>query len=313
MNYRAPRPTPPFLAVLLSGALLGSCAIGSPAPEPTETTTETLTATSGAGTTPEPTPPPHSPAPTPPPAGPSGATGGDADLATLVAEVTATYGGAAGVAVSDGASASTAGELTTGPAWSTIKVPISVAALRLDPSLTPVVQQAVSASDNDAAQQLWAALGTPEQAGMATQSVLAEGGDATVVNTAVTRPEFSSFGQTQWALADQAGFAARLPCLPGTGAEAVTAAMGAVTPGQDYGLGSLPGALFKGGWGPDESGGYLVRQFGMLPLPDGDHVAIAIAARPGSGSYEDGQAMLDRLAAGVGATAAAGELPAARC
>lgn len=172
-----------------------------------------------------------------------------------------------------------------------------------------MVEQAISASDNDAAQTLWAALRSPEQAGSATERILAKGGDGTAVNTAVTRPEFSSFGQTVWALADQVEFAAHLPCL--RGAEPVISAMGAVVPGQDYGLGAVPGARYKGGWGPDETGAYLVRQFGVLLGEDGGHRAVAIAARPASGTYGDGQAMLTRLAEGLGS--AAGDIPAARC
>lgn len=172
-----------------------------------------------------------------------------------------------------------------------------------------MVEQAISASDNDAAQTLWAALRSPGQAGSATERILAKGGDGTAVNTAVTRPEFSSFGQTVWALADQVEFAAHLPCLPGT--EPVTTAMGAVAPGQDYGLGTVRGARHKGGWGPDETGAYLVRQVGVLTGKKGGHTAVAVAARPASGTYADGQIMLTRPAEGLGPLLA--DLPTTRC
>lgn len=58
----------------------------------------------------------------------------DRGFAALVAPVTAEFGDTAGIAVSDGAATSSAGELSTGPAWSTIKVPIAVAALRSAPT-----------------------------------------------------------------------------------------------------------------------------------------------------------------------------------
>ena len=74
--------------------------------------------------------------------------------------------------------------------------------------------------------------------------------------------------------------------------------MGAIADDQRYGLGTIPGARFKGGWGPDESGMYLVRQFGTIAV-DGGEVGVAIAARPADGTYATGQAMLTEIAAAV--------------
>ncbi|QNH96426.1 hypothetical protein [Corynebacterium anserum] len=177
------------------------------------------------------------------------------------------------------------------PAWSTSKVPVAIAALRHDPSNARYINAAISLSDNAAAEAMWSSMG--EQAGPLTQAVLVEGGDrSTQVNTVVTRPGFTPFGQTQWALSDQVHFASQLRCIKGS--ETIVQAMGEAS-GQAYGLGTIPGAIFKGGWGPDPSGSYGVRQFGLVPAGDG-YVAVAIAANSTDGSYEGGQAMLTKVA-----------------
>ena len=41
--------------------------------------------------------------------------------------------------------------------------------------------------------------------------------------------------------------------------------MGQVTGDQRWGLGALPDAKIKGGWGPAPSGRYLVRQIAVVP------------------------------------------------
>jgi hypothetical protein len=232
------------------------------------------------------------PTPSPAPPAPSGVQGA---VQSAVDQVLAQYGGEAEVAFLDGAAVGSAGLVTDAPAWSTVKVPLAIAALRRDPTMTGTVQAAITVSDNQAAHQLWASLGTPAEAGRATEAVLAETGVHTAVQDTVTRPEFSSFGQTRWTPQEQVSFAAHLPCL--TGAGPVLAAMGQITPGQDYGLGTLAGARYKGGWGPAPDGRYVVRQFGLVPAADGQGVGpIAIVARPASGRYADGQAMLTALA-----------------
>lgn len=269
---------------LLTAALLGGCS-----PSPPQTPPPTVTVWVTPTLTPE--PPPSEEQET---------------VQEAVDRVIARYGGEAEVAFLDGEQARTAGLVQDAPAWSTVKVPIAVAALRRDPALISTVQAAITVSDNQAAQQLWLSLGTPEEAGQATEAVLAEAGVHTAVQTAVTRPEFSSFGQTRWTSQDQVAFAAHLPCL--VGAEPVLAAMGQITPGQDYGLGTIPGARYKGGWGPDPDGRYVVRQFGLLPTDGGQGMgAVALVARPASGQYADGQAMLTELAQQLPA------LPAVNC
>ncbi|WP_406231806.1 hypothetical protein [Nocardia sp. NBC_01009] len=189
----------------------------------------------------------------------------------------------------------TFGDWTTGPAWSTMKVPLTVAALRRNSAnSTYAATAAITASDNAAADTLWQSLGSGQEAAKAVEAVLREGGDTrTTVPATRTRSEHSAFGQAEWTLADQVRFVSRLPCLPQTGN--VITLMEQITPNQRWGLGAFTGAEFKGGWGPDLSGAYLVRQFGLVPTPAGQ-IAVAIAAQPDSGAFSDGMTVLDKLA-----------------
>ncbi|MTJ61861.1 hypothetical protein KP696_24555 [Nocardia seriolae] len=185
------------------------------------------------------------------------------------------------------------GDWTTGPGWSSMKVPLTLAALRKNPGNQGAAVNAIEYSDNTAADTLWQSLGTPEVAAQAVQDVLREGGDTdTTVPAARTRPEYSAFGQADWSLANQLEFTAKLPCLPQS--DVVTSLMGKISSTQRWGLGTLDGAVFKGGWGPDPSGNYLVRQLGLIPV-DGGQIAIVIATQPNSGSFDDGTAILTKI------------------
>lgn len=176
------------------------------------------------------------------------------------------------------------------PAWSTIKVPLAVAAYRDAPDTAQLAAPAaITASDNDAALQLWNAL--PPGAG---DAVLADGGVPKTINTERIRPEFSTFGQTMLTTAEESTFMSNLSCL--SGAVPVLELMGQIVPGQDYGLGQLPNARFKGGWGPSESGGYQVRQMGLVSNTAGQDVALALTVVPADGSYQTGQAMANAVA-----------------
>lgn len=170
----------------------------------------------------------------------------------------------------------TAGDIGTDVAWSTIKVPLAIAALRVSPGLSGVAEQAITVSDNAAAETLWSALGGEPGASAALEGVMAQAGDGfTRVPTSRLRPGFSIFGQTRWALGDQALFAAGVACMPD--ADAVLEMMARIDPSQQWGLGRVPGARFKGGWGPGTDGtGYLVRQFGVIDTADG-RAGVAIA------------------------------------
>lgn len=200
------------------------------------------------------------------------------------------------------------GDLGRPVAWSTSKVPVAIAVERTPqgPGLRPTMRQAISASDNDAAIRLWQSLGQPAAAAAATDRVLRDFGDQTTrTQSRQVRPPFTAFGQTQWALGDQTRFAAALPCR--SEAEPVYSAMGQIIPGQSWGLGRLPSAHFKGGWGPSSSG-YLVRQFGVVDAPQGQ-VATSIAVD--APSFDQGTSTLSRAAQWLGEHL--DDLPAGSC
>jgi hypothetical protein len=226
-------------------------------------------------------------------------------LATDFAALQDDLHGTVGLAVMPvgGDRAITLGTWSSGIAWSTIKVPLALAALRHDPSgLADTAAAAITASDNDAAQSLWDALGGGDQAADAVEAVLHETGDTTTDvadrhNPAAkeTVDDPLSFGATVWTLVNQVRFAAKLPCLDH--AARVVDLMSQITSSQSWGLGAFVGAAFKGGWGPDDdTGAYLVRQFGLIPTWSGQ-LAVALAAAPDSGSFDDATAMMDKLAA----------------
>ena len=91
-----------------------------------------------------------------------------------------------------------AGAWSTGAAWSTIKVPLAIAALNESGDgggLESAASAAITVSDNAAAEQLWASLGSPEEAALAVEGVLQQFGDlSTVVPSSRARPEYSIFG-----------------------------------------------------------------------------------------------------------------------
>lgn len=212
------------------------------------------------------------------------------DFAAMQADLPA---GAVGVAVVADGAEQRFGDWSSGAAWSTIKVAISVAALRVDAAAAkPLVDRAITASDNDAAMALWQLLGDPADAGAQVHAVLAEGASAdTVVQTRQVYPPYSPFGQTQWAQTDAARFAFTLPCVPD--AAPVLERMRHISAAQQWGL-VADDTPSKGGWGPDRDGGYLVRQVALLPAATGT-LGVALAADPDDGSFTTGVAMLDRL------------------
>lgn len=203
------------------------------------------------------------------------------------------------------------GSWSSGPAWSTSKVPLSIALLRETGTgeATSAMSSAITVSDNGAAESIWSALGGGSVAAAKVQAVLAAAGNPlTVVPSERRRAEFSIFGQTDWSLTDQARFLANIACDPS--AAPVTALMGQISSGQRWGIGGIDGTYLKGGWGPGTDGLYLVRQFGVIPTPSGQ-VAVAVAAVSNSGSFGGGTAVLDQLAGWL--QAHLGELGGGHC
>jgi hypothetical protein len=216
----------------------------------------------------------------------------EASFERLSATVPATVGIA--IASPDAAVVHSLGSWSTGVAWSTIKVPLAVAALRANRShAKDLVVKAITKSDNPASEELWSQLGEPAAAARRLQAILEESGDtATVVESQRIRPGFTAFGQTQWTLARQARFAAQLPGLPG--AACVIDHMRHLATDQRWGL-AAKGIAAKGGWGPGSPGAdYLVRQFGILPTETG-HLGVALAAETSDGMFATGIDVLNRM------------------
>ena len=233
--------------------------------------------------------------------GPAGSGGGSVLPASAqggFAQLARSLGGQVGVSISGPGQADgqQLGDLAGGVAWSSIKVALAQAALDAGRATGGDVTAAITASDNAAAERLWAALGSGERAARAVQAVLAAAGDtSTVVNAQRTRPGFTAFGQTQWSLDAQRRFMAGYLCSHRD--SEVVRLMQQVVPGQLWGLGSVGRpAGFKGGWGPAPSGPYLVRQMGWLDLGGGRTVVVAMATIAPSGTYEAGAAALSRVA-----------------
>lgn len=239
-----------------------------------------------------------------------GSAGGGAGLAGFD-ELEASLPGRAGLAIGPPGSgpAASVGSLTTGSAWSTSKVPVTLRVLQqaggpsgLSSQQADEIRRALTLSDNEAALSLFgdleAAYGGAAGAAAAVDEVLAEAGDTTTHVSSIGRDGFTPFGQTEWSLELQELFMSKLAagCVGSpTSTSYVLGLMGEVS-SDTWGLGSagVP-ARWKGGWGPGTDGHYLVRQMGVLEV-DGKETVIAIAALPDDGSFETGQSMATSVA-----------------
>jgi hypothetical protein len=193
-----------------------------------------------------------------------------------------------GVAIASlGAEAISFGRWSDGVAWSTIKVPLSVAAVRAGVASPDQLSATITRSDNAAAEQLWSRLGDP--AAQLVQSVIAETGDhVTLVESRRLRSEYTPFGQTRWSLAGQARFAAGLSRIPES--SRVLDLMKNLSAAHRWGL-AAKGFAAKGGWGPGFADDYLVRQFAVVP----GAIGVALAAEVSDGGYEAGIDVVNTL------------------
>ncbi|MBW0018157.1 MAG: hypothetical protein JO236_11515 [Mycobacterium sp.] len=207
-------------------------------------------------------------------------------LRTSFSQLSASVPADVGIAVARSNHAFRLGQWSSGVAWSTVKVPLAIAALRDDPrQARRLVIKAITESDNPASEELWSQLGEPADAARKVQAVIAEPGDtSTEVESRRLRRGFTAFGQTRWDLDRQARFALYLPVIPD--AMAVVELMHQLTPGHRWGL-AAKGIAAKGGWGPGVDGGYLVRQFGIVPTTSGQW-GVALAADAHDGMFETG-------------------------
>jgi hypothetical protein len=235
--------------------------------------------------------------------------------AALAADFDQQFGGmnvgVAFTAVGDPAAAPISlGVWKEGPAWSTSKVPVSIAALVGPPAsdVTDNMRGAIIRSDNASAEAVWASLGTPDVAKQKVEAVLRAAGDPTIVQSQKVRPEFTAFGQTIWSLTNQAHFLSVAACDAAD--QPIFDLMSQVEGDQRWGLGVFGEWQIKGGWGPSPNGAYLVRQIGVVTTPKG-RTAVAIATEPASGSFGDGTAVLNKLANWLKDHQA--ELPAGQC
>ena len=188
------------------------------------------------------------------------------------------------------------GSWSGGRAWSTIKVPLAIAAIQKNVNTTSykdtytgcsnspsslnlesAVTAAITKSDNCGAWWLWEGLGgNGSTAADAVTAVIKEGGDTgTTVNGTAKSTAFLTSGYTTWSLVGQAVFASNMASLNGAGT--VMTHMDNQSGGDSgYGLNKIGSKnLSKGGWGED-TGTTATRQFGIVKWNDGKCSAIAI-------------------------------------
>jgi hypothetical protein len=161
------------------------------------------------------------------------------------------------------------------------------------------MESALTRSDNEAAAELFADLGSEATATDAVARILRSAGDHKTRVSTVGRDGFSAYGQTRWPLERQEEFMSALVsgCLVDrASSEYVLDLMGRVT-SDTWGLGAVGHpARWKGGWGPDPDGNYLLRQMGVVNV-HGGRLLVTLAVRPADGTFASGQAQATRLAA----------------
>lgn len=224
--------------------------------------------------------------------------------------------GRVGVAITpvNGNSPLVYGSLRTARAWSTMKVPLSIAAERsLGGEIFEDQALAIQRSDNPATERLYDALG--DRSISAITAVLREGGDRRthVESSADDPPSFP--GLSDWALTDQSVFSAHLPCLPGSAR--TMRLMSSVTESQRWGVAQLDrrprvSTAVKGGWGPAAGNGgpEVVRQMAVVTTERG-RFAVSMIAQASSGSHSEALRMLNRVGDWIGRNL--GKMPVGRC
>jgi hypothetical protein len=129
---------------------------------------------------------------------------------------------------------------------------------------------------------------------------------ATHVNTLPNNRGFSTFGQTEWSTSGSVRFYRALArgCLMGSeDTSYILGLMRAITPSERWGVGQAgyPSRIklaFKGGWGPELNGSYLVRQSAIVGSGTNGYVLSLIASPNvgGAESFATGQRMLTEAA-----------------
>jgi hypothetical protein len=166
---------------------------------------------------------------------------------------------------------------------------------------------AITESSNEAVLELFADLekirGGLAGASAYVQASLELSGDQETVVTRAQPPPgaVTTFGQTEWRPSEAVVFYRALAngcLLPAHQTHYVLNLMEHIVPSESWGLGSahFRSVAFKGGWGPNASGAYLVRQSGIVDVGASRGVAVAIVARPSSGLFADGVQIVTRTA-----------------
>jgi Beta-lactamase enzyme family len=198
--------------------------------------------------------------------------------------------------------------------WSTTKVPVLTALLAargesLSPQERSWAASAITASNNESILELFHDLERIEGgligASSYVQELLRRSGDeeTTVATAPPPAGAVTTFGQTKWKPSNAVKFfnaLARGCLLSPQGTGYVLELMRHVEPSESWGLGSggFARIAFKGGWGPESGGVYIVRQAGIVDVGSSRAVTVAIIAFPpaGAGSFEVGTAMLTETA-----------------
>lgn len=236
-------------------------------------------------------------------------SGGDAAVNAMLGRLPGTSGLVVG-APGSASPALAGGQFSTGDAWSTIKVPIAERVLAdaggpngLSSAQADEISRAITLSDNDAAAALFGGL-EEEHGGLAGAStavgeMLRQAGDNETAISTEGRDGYSTYGQTDWSLANQFRYMAALAggCISDAASRSyLLGQMAAVGGSDNFGLGAagFP-AKWKGGWGPGIDGKYLVRQMGVIEV-NGKAIVVAMAAIPDDGLFETGRSMLGNIA-----------------
>jgi hypothetical protein len=198
--------------------------------------------------------------------------------------------------------------------WSTTKVVVLSALLRarredLTEQERSWAVSAITESNNESVLALFGDLEQIEgglvSASAYMQRLLRESGDAETVVATAPPPAgaVTTFGQTQWRPSNAVKFFSALArgcLLSAQGTAFALGLMQHIEPSESWGLGSagFTSVAFKGGWGPEPDGAYLVRQSGILDIGSSHAVAVAFVAFPPAGleSFTTGTTMATETA-----------------
>lgn len=181
-------------------------------------------------------------------------------------------------------------------AWSTIKVPIVVAADARRAGSRADKAAALRFSDNAAARRVYAALGSHRRAILNLH--LRNHGDA------FTRTSAVAPGLTSWHVVHQSRYASRIACTPN--ARQARIEMKKARPSYPFGLLQTPlrsRTIQKIGYGGTE-----VRQLAIVTLADGRRYGVSILA---DGGFRPARAKVDKIARWVAKRL--DHVPASRC